>query len=177
MRYRRCDISGGTYFFTVNLAERLQGLLVQHIDVLRNAVRTVKQRHPFYIDAMVILPDHVHAVWSLPEGDADYPTRWLFIKAQFSRSLPTGERIRASRADKGERGIWQRRYWEHFIRDERDYARHVDYIHYNPVKHGYVSRPVDWPYSSLHRYIRKGLLPVDWGVEMTANRDGQFGER
>ena len=105
MRYRRCDISGGTYFFTVNLAERSQGLLVQHIDVLRDAVRTVKQRHPFYIDAMVILADHMHAVWSLPEGDADYPTRWMLIKAQFSRSLPTGERIRASRASKGERGI------------------------------------------------------------------------
>ena len=177
MRYRRCDISGGTYFFTVNLAERSQGLLVEHIDTLRDAVRTVKHRHPFYIDAMVIMPDHVHAAWSLPKGDADYPTRWMLIKAQFSRSLPKGERIRVSRASKGERGIWQRRYWEHFIRDERDYARHVDYIHYNPVKHGYVLRPVDWPYSSLHRYIQRGILPVDWGVEIAVNVDGQFGER
>ncbi|HYQ91201.1 MAG TPA: transposase [Candidatus Competibacteraceae bacterium] len=177
MRYRRCDISGGTYFFTVNLAERSSGLLVEQIDTLRDAVRTVKQRHPFDIEAMVILPDHLHAVWSLPEGDADYPTRWLLIKAQFSRSLPPGERIRASRVRKGERGLWQRRYWEHWIRDERDFARHVDYIHYNPVKHGYVSRPVEWPYSSLHRYIQRGVLPADWGVAWEDHGDCPFGER
>src|SRR5512144_2522297 len=100
MRYRRCDVAGGTYFFTVNLAERSRGLLVEQINSLRAAVRTVKQRHPFLIEALVILPDHVHAVWSLPEGDADYPTRWMLIKAQFSRSLSPGERIRASRANK-----------------------------------------------------------------------------
>jgi putative transposase len=118
MRYRRSNIGGGTYFFTVNLAERSGRLLVDHIARLRDALRIVKQRHPFHIDAMVVLPDHVHAIWTLPPGDVDYPMRWMLIKAGFSRRLPNGERINASRRGKGERGIWQRRYWEHTLRDE-----------------------------------------------------------
>jgi putative transposase len=162
MRYRRADVMGGTYFFTVNLAERKRTLLVDRIDVLRTVMRKVKAMHPFHIDAMVVLPDHLHAMWTLPEGDADYPTRWALIKAGFSRHLPKDERRNPSRIAKGERGIWQRRYWEHVIRDERDYARHVDYIHYNPVKHGYVNRVADWPHSTFQRDVERGLYPLNW---------------
>lgn len=162
MRYRRADVTGGTYFFTVNLAERKGTLLVDYVGMLRAVMREVKAKHPFHIDAMVILPDHLHALWTLPAGDCDYPTRWMLIKAGFSRRMPKGERRNASRMAKSERGIWQRRYWEHLIRDERDYARHVDYIHYNPVKHGYVPRAIDWAYSTFHRYMQAGVYQRDW---------------
>jgi putative transposase len=134
--YRRNFIARGSFFFTVNLAERRLRLLTQHIDELRAAFRETRRQHPFAIDAMVVLPDHLHTIWTLSEGDADFATRWRLIKSAFSRSLATGERISDSRAAKGERGIWQRRYWEHTIRDENDFARHMDYIHINPVKHG-----------------------------------------
>lgn len=112
MRYRRADAKGGTYFFTVNHAERQLRLLVDHVAVLRAAVKEVKRRHPFHIDAFVVLPDHLHAIWTLPEGDADFAMRWMLIKAGFSRHIAKGERRNASRIGKGERGIWQRRYWE-----------------------------------------------------------------
>ena len=150
--YRRNFIAGGSFFFTVNLAERRLRLLTQHIDELRSAFRETRRQHPFTIDAIVVLPDHLHTVWTLPEGDADFATRWRLIKSAFSRSLPTGERISDSRAAKGERGVWQRRYWEHTIRDENDFAGHVDYVHINPVKHGLVTRVRDWPHSSFHRH-------------------------
>jgi REP element-mobilizing transposase RayT len=114
-------------------------LLVDYIDLLRQAFRYVRRRHPFDIEAIVVLPDHLHAIWMLPEGDADFALRWRLIKSMFSRGLPAGERTSASRAQKGERGIWQRRYWEHTLRDEEDFARYADYIHFNPVKHGHVS--------------------------------------
>ena len=175
MQYRRTDVAGATYFFTVNLAERHRTLLTDHIATLRTVMRDVKQRHPFHIDAMVILPDHLHCVLTLPEGDADYPMRWTLIKAGFSRRIPKTERRNSSRVDKGERGIWQRRYWEHMIRDEHDYARHVDYIHFNPVKHGYAQRAADWPYSSIHRYIAAGVLTQDWGAG-EGEESGRFGE-
>jgi putative transposase len=176
MHYRRTDVAGATYFFTLNLAERYRTLLTDHITTLRTVIRGVKQRHPFHIDALVILPDHLHCVLTLPEGDADYPLRWTLIKAGFSRHIPRTERRNSSRVDKGERGVWQRRYWEHMIRDEHDYARHVDYIHFNPVRHGYSSRAADWPYSSIHRYIAAGTLTRDWGVG-EVEEDGRFGER
>jgi putative transposase len=176
MQYRRSNIDGGTYFFTVTLAKRSCRLLVEHIDVLRDAFKLVKQRHPFRIDAIVVLPDHMHAIWTLPPGDADYPTRWMLIKAGFSRRLPKDERVNASRRRKGERGLWQRRYWEHTIRNEDDFRRHIDYIHYNPVKHGHVSRPADWVHSSIHRYIRNGILPENWGAAIVFVDDGEFGE-
>lgn len=175
MRYRRANTKGGTYFFTVNLAERHLRLLVENVVVLRDAVRTVKQRHPFYIDAFVVLPDHLHAIWTLPEHDADFATRWMLIKGQFSRRIQRNEHRSASRIKKGERGIWQRRYWEHMIRDEDDYARHVDYIHFNPVKHGYVNQPVDWVFSSIHRYIAAGVVMRDWGWHCEKESDG-YGE-
>lgn len=135
-------------------------------------MRTVNAT-PFHIDA---LPDHLHALITLPEGDADYPTRWALIKAGFSRCVAKTERRNVSRMKKGERGIWQRRYWEHLIRDDDDYARHVDYIHYNPVKHGYASRAADWVHSSIHRYIEAGTVAPDWGGGET-EESGGFGER
>jgi len=160
--YRRNFIPGASYFFTVNLADRRLRLLTEHIESLRNAFRDVKVAHPFTVEATVVLPDHLHALWTLPEGDADFATRWRLVKAGFSRALPRGERVSSSRAGKGERGIWQRRYWEHTLRDERDFERHADYIHFNPVKHGHVSRVSDWPHSTFHRMVRLGIYPQDW---------------
>ena len=163
MRYRRILVPGGTYFFTLTLARRRSDLLVRHISALREAMRVVKERHPFSIIAMVVMPDHLHAIWRLPQGDADYPLRWSLIKSGFSRRISQRELLTPSRLDKGERGIWQRRYWEHQIRDERDLQKHVDYIHFNPVKHGIVNHPAAWPHSTLLRYVANGLLPADWG--------------
>jgi putative transposase len=134
--YRRNFLPGATYFFTVNLADRRSRLLTEKIDMLRAAFRYARDRHPFTVDAIVILPDHLHAMWTLPEGDADFPLRWRLIKSSFSRALPQGEETTTSRFRRGERGIWQRRYWEHTLRDENDFERHADYIHFNPVKHG-----------------------------------------
>jgi len=174
MRYRRALIPGASYFFTVNLADRSSRLLVDRITDVRAVVRDVRRAHPFTIVAWVVLPDHLHAVWTMPDNDADYATRWGLIKAGFSRRIPKDERIRASRARKGERGIWQRRFWEHLIRDDRDLAQHVDYIHHNPVKHGYVDRAVDWPYSTFHRDLWRGHVTEAWGVREDAV--GDFGE-
>ena len=161
--YRRNIARGGTYFFTVNLEDRRLRLLTEYVDQLRRAFRYVRARHPFSIDAIVVLPEHLHAIWTLPENDSDYSTRWRLIKSTFSRSVPAGEMTSRSRIGRRERGIWQRRYWEHTVRDEGDFARHVDYIHYNPVKHGHVTRVMDWPHSSFHRMVRLGVYPEDWG--------------
>ncbi len=160
--YRRNFLPGGSFFFTVNLLERRSDLLVRHIDLLREAVRRIRRTHPFHIDAWAVLPDHMHCVWTLPPGDADYALRWQLIKLLFSRELPKTERRSDVRMARRERGIWQRRYWEHTLRDEADFNAHVDYVHINPVKHGLVSRAADWPCSSFHRYVEAGLLPVDW---------------
>ena len=176
MQYRRTDITGTTYFFTTNIAERHKSLLVDHIDVLRQAVKMVKQQHPFEIDAMVVLPDHLHTIWTLPPGDCDYPTRWMLFKAAFSRQINKGERRNKSRISKNERGIWQCRYWEYLIRYERDCIHHVDYIHYNPVKHGFITKASLWPYSSIHRYIKSGLIHENWGANNMVLENGDFGE-
>ena len=174
--YRRSNIAGACYFFTVNLADRASCLLTEQIASLRSAFDYVQARHPFTTDAIVILPDHLHAIWTLPAGDKDFALRWRLIKTTFSRNLPHGESRSASRLEKGERGIWQRRYWEHLIRDEQDYARHVDYIHINPVKHGWAATQVlDWPHSSFHRFVRTGILPVDWAGRGVGEMD--CGER
>jgi len=172
MRYRRAWVPGGTYFFTVALADRSQALLTEHIDVLRQSMRNVHVRHPFHILAMVVMPDHLHSVWQLPEGDSAYSTRWALIKSAFSQGLMPTESISLSRHLKRERGVWQRRYWEHRIRDIADLNRHIDYIHFNPVKHGHVERPIDWPYSSIHRYVRQGVLPADWAGKAQDRRLG-----
>jgi putative transposase len=164
--YRRAWVPGGTWFFTVNLAERHGNrLLVERIDLLRAAFRTVRVRRPLRLDAVVILPDHLHCIWTLPPGDSDFAVRWALIKGRFSRGIAKTERISQSRFNKGERGIWQRRFWEHLIRDDRDLERHVDYIHWNPVKHGYVRSPAHWPYSSFHDYLRRRLYQDGWGGE------------
>lgn len=165
MKYRRAGATGSTYFFTVNLTERKKTLLVDHIDILRDVINQVKERHPFKLDAMVVLPDHLHVMLTLPEGDKNYPTRWRLIKAGFSRQIPKLENITDSRSRKGERGIWQRRYWEHLIRSDSDYENHVDYIHFNPVKHGYVERAIEWPFSTIHNFIKRGLLSDNWGYD------------
>jgi putative transposase len=168
--YTRARIPGATYFFTVSLAERHgNDLLTRHIDALREAFRMTKQAHPFVIEAMVVLPDHLHCLWTMPSDDNNFSMRWRLIKARFSRTLPHSERISFSRMRKGERGIWQRRYWEHVIRDERDLHRHLDYIHYNPVKHGYVERAIDWPCSSFHRYVMRGVYSANWAASLGAS--------
>ncbi len=175
MRYRRAFQPGATYFFTVNLADRTSDLLTKNIDLLRDVVRRVRRAHPFEIIAWVVLPDHVHAIWEMPPSDSDFATRWALIKGGFSRAIPGGEPISESRRKKGERGLWQRRYWEHKIRDERDVEMHCNYIHYNPVKHGYVQRVVDWPFSSFHVFLRRGWVTADWGG--LPEFKGSFGER
>ncbi|WP_027328977.1 REP-associated tyrosine transposase [Marinimicrobium agarilyticum] len=164
--YRRNPVPGGTFFFTVTLADRQADWLVRHVDVLREVVKAVRQRSPFLIDAWVVLPEHIHAVWTLPHLDNDYPGRWREIKKQFSkmvRALEGPDRV----PDAG--ALWQRRYWEHTIRNERDYRAHIDYAHFNPVKHGWVDRVVDWPYSTFHRAVKAGWYPEDWGGKGVVN--------
>jgi putative transposase len=174
VRYRRNFLTGGTFFFTVTLADRRSRALLDHITALRNAFRVARRERPFAIEAIVILPDHLHAVLKLPAADADFSGRWRRIKGHFSSALIDAG-IRVARASNGDLSLWQRRFWEHTIRDERDFERHVDYIHFNPVRHGLVQRVRDWPHSSFHRYVRQGLLPKDWGG---TNSDvvGRYGE-
>jgi putative transposase len=161
-RYRRAVVPGGTFFFTVNLADRQSALLTARIDLLWAAYRKTRHDLPFNTLAICVLPDHLHALWSLPPGDADFSTRWQRIKSAFSVKIPPAAPRSESQQRKREKGVWQRRFWEHQIRDEIDLQRHVDYIHYNPVKHGLVQRVSDWPHSSFHRYVRSGDLPRDW---------------
>jgi putative transposase len=161
--YRRAFIPGGTYFFTVNLPERRSNdLLIRKIDLLRETVRRLRERYPFQIDAWVVLPDHLHCVWTLPSGDSNFSLRWRLIKSGFSQALPRTEHRSNVRIAAGERGIWQRHYWEHCIRDDADYQQHVDYVHVNPLKHGHVKKVADWPYSTFHRFVEKGIYPIDW---------------
>jgi putative transposase len=163
-RYTRTFLPGGTFFFTVALLERRRQLLVERIDLLRRCFVNARRARPFKVDAIVIMPDHLHCIWTLPHDDADFSSRWHTIKSDFSCGIEPGERLSERRQKKGERGIWQRRFWEHTIRDERDFERHVDYIHFNPVKHGHVSRAADWPYSSFRRYVERGIYSTDWGA-------------
>lgn len=160
--YRRMHVPGGTYFFTVNLLERRRRLLVERVDDLRASFRATHVARPFELLAMVVLPDHLHCIWRLPSGDADNANRWAQIKSRFSRCLPVEERRSDRRIACRERGVWQRRYWEHLIRDDDDLHRHVDYIHFNPVKHGHARRAADWPYSSFQRWVAAGVYPLDW---------------
>jgi putative transposase len=172
--YRRNRVPGGTYFFTVNLYDRRSRLLVQNIDVLRASVAQTKARYPFHIDAWAVLPNHLHCLWTLPHGDEDFSLRWREIKSAFSRKIPPSEYRSESRRGRAERGIWQRRFWEHTIRDDRDYATHMDYIHFNPVKHGLVQNVVDWPYSSFHKAVANGLYPAAWAGGDDLNDVGEM---
>ena len=168
-------MAGGTFFFTVTLADRTSQALTDHITALRTAMRQTRHTHPFAIDAAVILPDHLHMVMTLPEGDADYPDRWRLIKRRFTEEILRSH-TPIARHRNGELALWQRRFWEHTIRSSEDFERHVDYIHFNPVKHGLVSRVRDWPFSSFHRFVRQGLLPEDWAGDLSQDYAG-FGER
>jgi putative transposase len=163
--YRRAFIPGGTYFFTVNLLERgSNDLLVRHISALRESVRTTRRLHPFDIHAWVVLPEHMHCIFELPPNDRDFSLRWRLIKHHFSVALSRNEYRSDVRRSRRERGIWQRRFWEHVIRNEEDYRAHMDYVHYNPVKHGLVHCVRDWPYSTFHRCVQAGLYPLDWAI-------------
>ena len=166
MHYRRAFAPGGSFFFTVVTAARRPVLAsAESVEVLRDAFRTVQKSRPFTIEAIVILPEHLHCIWTLPPGDADFATRWRLLKTWFTKHSAPGLRVATNpaRAAKGEQALWQQRYWEHQLRDETDFARHVDYIHYNPVKHGLCAAAIDWPYSSFRRYLAAGVYAADWG--------------
>ena len=175
VRYRRNFLAGGTFFFTVTLKDRRSSALTDNIDLLRDAFQRARERQPFKIDAIVVLPDHLHTIWTLPDGDSDFSGRWRSIKAGVTRDLVKRGHA-ASQNRKGEYDIWQRRFWEHTVRDDADRERCTNYIHLNPVRHGLVSAPVQWPFSSFHRYVRERLLPPDWGGDIGGS-DGDFGER
>lgn len=172
--YRRAFIPGGCWFFTVNLQNRNATLLTDKIVNLRTAYAETQARHPFKTDAIVILPNHIHAIWTLPQDDADFSLRWRRIKSLFSKSLPKLEGVNDVQLRRGERGIWQRRFWEHAIRDEADYERHVHYCYGNPVKHGLVKEIADWPFSSYHHDVKAGLYPSEACSEF--DPDFNFGE-
>lgn len=163
MQYRRNRIEGGTYFFTVVTFDR-KPILVENVDKLRKAFAIVMKDRPFIIDAHVVLPDHIHMIWTLPESDSDYPTRWRLIKHYFSRSMikTNGEIVSPVREKKKERPIWQRRYWEHTIRDVTDLNNHIEYIHFNPVKHGFVNSPQEWKITSFHKFVQEGFYSAEW---------------
>jgi len=174
VHYRRNIVPGGTFFFTVTLANRRSSMLVDHVKALRFAFRVARNERPFTIDAIVVLPDHLHVVMTLPPEDADFSGRWRRIKGHFSSQLIAAG-VPLKRHTNGDLSLWQRRFWEHTIRDG-DFARHVDYIHFNPVRHGLVSRVRDWPHSSFHAYVRQGILPADWAGDASAG-GSSYGER
>jgi putative transposase len=179
-RYRRSNTPGASYFFTVVSYRRRPILCEAPVRVaLRHAILEVRARRPFSIDAWVLLPDHLHCLWTLPPGDADFSTRWSLIKRRVSilcgRHYRRAEWLTASKKKHRESTLRQRRYWEHQIRNDVDFARHVDYIHYNPVKHGHSRTPQEWPYSTLHRYVETGLIPADWAAHVVPI-DEEFGE-
>lgn len=167
MRYRRAKVEGASYFFTVVTGERRPLFRdAEMVALLDAAIDRVRTRHPFEVVAQVVLPDHLHAIWQLPEGDADYSMRWRLIKEAFTKAYGKRfERIDAgeARAARGELGLWQKRFWEHLIRDERDFAAHLDYIHLNPVHHGYVGAPRDWPHSTFKTWVQRGTYEENWG--------------
>jgi len=166
--YRRARVPGGTFFFTV-VTFRRRPLFAQteHRQILREAVQLVRQRHPFTVNAWVLLPEHMHCVWTLPAGDSDFSMRWGLIKSGFSRHAKglchREEWMSDSKRKRRETTIWQRRFWEHQIRSDEEYQIYMDYTHFNPVKHGLVARVADWPFSTFHRYVKLGVYPEDWG--------------
>lgn len=166
--YRRSRVDGGTYFFTVVTYQRQPILSIPFArNLLHETWIEVQTKHPFRVDAICLLPDHIHCIWTLPENDSDYSIRLREIKRIFSHHYATLMKpvniINSSRQKRQERTIWQRRFWEHTIRDENDMENHVNYIHYNPVKHGYVSKPADWKWSGFRRHVKMGLYEKEWG--------------
>jgi putative transposase len=176
MRYRRLKVDGGTYFFTLAAFSR-RPIFRDPIAaaLLYDVVRRVQGRRPFEIVAHVLLPDHLHMIWTLPTGDSDFPTRWMLIKGMFTRLLPRTE-DGPGRVARRERKVWQSRYWEHLIRDNRDYDQHVDYIHYNPVKHGLTHAPGDWPHSSFKEFVASGRRDPWWGTDHVPRLPSIVGE-
>lgn len=179
--YRRAKTKGGTYFFTVNTCRRQPYFAHESArQALREAIRVVRAQRPFRIEAWVLLPDHLHCIWTLPDAEADFPLRWSLIKQYVGRqcaaTLVDATRLTAAQLKNGEYGFWQRRYWEHQIRDEADFARHADYIHWNPVKHGYAGSPGEWPYSTFRRYVAGGIYPEDWAIARHDAGTSKFGE-
>lgn len=175
VKYRRNFQIGGTYFFTVTLKERRSRLLIEKIHLLKEAVQKVKKLHPFQIKGWVVLPEHLHMIWELPAWDADYSTRWKKIKIAFSKSIVKSG-IFLSKTKHNEYNLWQRRFWEHTINDWDDYENHLNYIHYNAVKHGLAESPKDWPHSSFLYYVQKGWLDKNWGVGDMSKKNFHFGE-
>ncbi|MEQ1596623.1 MAG: transposase [Casimicrobium sp.] len=165
--FRRSYTAGGTYFFTVVTYRRQRFLCDEDVrTALRDSIRRCREAHPFDIDAWVLLPDHMHCIWTLPEGDADFSTRWNVIKRGVTRRvgarLERADLMNESKAAHRESTLWQRRFWEHQIRDDADFRAHMDYVHFNPVKHGLVDRVADWPHSSFHRFVANGTYTPDW---------------
>ena len=179
--FRRSKLSGGTYFFTVVTENRSHLFNNENArTTLSNVMRECQSRHPFEIVALVLLPDHLHTIWSLPTGDDRYAMRWAWIKREFTRLwIATGgieQQTRVYQPSQRRRGVWQPRYWEHAIRDQADLQAHFDYIHYNPVKHGYVTKPCDWPWSTFHRWVREGHYSIDWAAGVEGALPGSAGE-
>jgi putative transposase len=190
--YRRLRHPGGSFFFTLTTFQRSPWLCEPAArELMRAAIQKVRRERPFHIDAWVTLPEHIHCIWTLPEGEEDYSERWRLLKRAVSAELTPEvvarfeggvQRYRrlidpawGSRKKRGERMIWHRRFWEHMLRDDRDYAHHCDYIHYNPVKHGHVTAPVDWPWSSFHRFVRQGIYPPDWAADQPPDLPDEVG--
>jgi len=165
--YRRLYRQQGWYFFTVVTYNR-EKILIQPDNLirLRQSFRHVMAKYPFIMDAVVLLPDHIHCIWRLPPDDDDFSTRWKLIKRFFSTGM------NAPLTGRAEKKVWQRRFWEHLLRNEKDCQVHMDYIHYNPVKHGYVQSPYDWPSGSFRRAVKQGLYPADWGAKEPSNISG-----
>lgn len=165
MQYRRSQLTGGIFFLTLVTYNRIKIFSdIQNVNLLRQVIHKIKQSHPFIIDAFVLLPDHLHCIWTLPTNDKDFSTRWRLIKSNFTRSCHVKFKtlVTSSRKIKGEQCIWQRRFWEQQIKDEKDYLSHVDYIHYNPIKHRYFKTPKEWLYSSFHHYVKAKLYDINW---------------
>ena len=166
--YRRAHLPGGSYFFTVVTHGRAPFLCIPLARrCLRRTIRLTQHRWTFSVDAFVLLPDHFHTIWTLPQDDSDFSKRVGFFKKEFTKMWLESGGSESTRSDSQlehrRKGVWQRRFWEHAIRDESDYIKHVEYIHYNPVKHGLADCPHAWPYSSFHRFAKEGTIPLNWG--------------
>lgn len=178
--YKRVKLGGATYFFTVVTVDRNPILIKPTvIDAMRNAILNVKNKYPFKIEAWVVMPDHMHCIWALPPGDCDYSKRWGLFKKEVSQKCHPeliDLKPSSSQTKRRELPFWQRRFWEHLIRDDKDYEKHMGYTHYNPVKHGVVKRVQDWPYSTFHKLVEQGVYPRDWGGDYAILEEVKFGE-